>query len=623
MRKGRWFIRFILAIIALLLFTTTVSARVLFSDWTTSEEPVVTDDLSFVTKYYSQNDRAVIYMDDTRMVLRKGACEEQDSIRYCFLSTDFGGHARYETGKEYAGIKLLITLLEPQLKVERTISPTTPKIGEKVTINGKIKNIGDATADDIVYAEDFPSWLRLTYSTTKMAGNGVRMSMSYLRPGNERPFRYVIEPRDYKEYDSAPTLSYSFGGESGKVDVEPIFLTVQSPIGIKENFSSHIAKLFEEVTYTITLQNKGPRGDIMVNEFAIRIPEGIEIAQFSNNLVKQGNALLFDHIVKKGEKETLQMVMRPVKDGVYVIETFADLTVNDLPIRRELRQKLRVSATDIVPELEITPKQAKEGEDYHVRITLTNQGEEDIGDTDSSLSGVKELPLEFNNRAVLKGRTLELYDAELEVPELNASITRTIRFDGVYNDSSGRHYPFSAEDTITFVPAEKIIDIRQELPAAMMPGENRTISVFVKNRKAERLDGVEMATTLQRGAHAIDGEPYTTITLDPNEEKEAYRFTLYVSPTYKKSVVDVKTVANAIYQETFIKTARQGSISIGKQGAQEGTAETIDKRPAQPDASASPTQETRQEQAEMATSEKGRKEGFLAGLTRWLRALLG
>ena len=55
-------------------------------------------------------------------------------------------------------------------------------------------------------------------------------------------------------------------------------------------------------------------------------------------------------------------------------------------LSKEFQQKLTVSSTDIVPELEIGPKQAKEGEYYHVRAMLTNQGEEDIEDVEELLN---------------------------------------------------------------------------------------------------------------------------------------------------------------------------------------------------------------------------------------------
>lgn len=512
--------------------------------------------------HYSPTGRIVINTSDDRVLLSKGECRERNEIRYCVLDVDHDTHARYENGKEYAGMNIMITLLEPTIQITRAFSTTTPQIQERFNVDGAIKNIGDTQANNLVYSDTFPPWIRVTYSTLPIVGNGVRMSLSYLRPGNERPFHYVIAPLDYKEISSRAIVSYDYAGGSNMIQSDPIYLAVQSPVSVRQNLSSKTARVNEQVSYTITIENKDPRAEIIVNEFAVSIPEGLEIISFSSNLEKQGSTLVFGKNIKKDSKETFTMILRSRQEGKYTIATMGDFTINGRPIRRDLVQKLTVSSTDIVPVIEVEPSMAQEGEFYRVIATLTNQGEEDILDVDSSISGVKELPLDFNNRAVLEGRTLEIYDVELPVPEVNATTTRIIRLSGTYNDSEGRRYPFSAKENVTFVPAPKIIEMRYDTPSSMRRGENWTIVVYAKNLRSEELSGIDMATIVPRRVRIIEDAPYATISLGPSEEKEAYRFTIQVTPTYRQDEVQLKTVANMEINGAFSKATKQISIPL-------------------------------------------------------------
>ncbi|MBI4150151.1 hypothetical protein HY488_01975 [Candidatus Woesearchaeota archaeon] len=610
MKKGRWLILGI----AILFSLSTVSAREIFSGWVVSEEPFTAGDMTFVARYVRETGRLIINTSTDRVLLSKGDCKEREDIQYCFLAVDFDEHARYEHGKEYAGINLLITLLEPTIQVEREFSTTAPKIMERVTIQGKVKNVGDTNANNLVYADSFPPWILVKYSTTPIVGNSVRMVVSYLAPGNERPFRYIIEPRDYKEFDSAATVSYDYVGGSTIIKTDPTYLEVASPVSIKENFSDHVAKVNEMVTYTITIQNKDLRTDLSVNEFAIQIPPGLDVLSFTPNLEKKGNALIFQNMVKKDSKETLTITLSSRQAGKYVVRTLADFTINNLPIKKELSQKLTVSSTDIVPVLEIEPMQAKEGDYYHITATLTNQGEEDIADVDTSISGIKELPLDFNNRAVLRRRTLELYDAELPVPEVNATTTKTIHLDGSYNDSRGRRFSFSTKEEITFLPGPKVLELRHEIPAFIRPGENITIIIYAKNLRLQPLSGIELATMLPKGTKVKEGDPYGSISLKANEEKEAYRFTLHVFPTYKKDEINIKTIGNAVYDSEFIKVTRQATIVIGEAPLQPPVLEEIQ-----------PSSEEQQPEVQQNISEiplPQEEQGFFVRLFTLLKRLL-
>lgn len=618
MRKSRWLIP-LWTLLITLIATFPVSARDIFSDWVVSDEPFTAEGMQFVA-HYSPTGRIIINTTDDRVLLSKGECREREEIRYCVLDVDHDTHARYENGKEYAGMNIMITLLEPTIQITRAFSTTTPQIQERFNVDGTIKNVGDTQANNLVYSDTFPPWIRITYSTVPLIGNGVRMSLSYLRPGNERPFHYVIAPLDYKEINSEAIVSYDYVGGNNMIKSDPIYLAVQTPISVRQNLSSRTARVNEQVSYTITIENKDPRAEIIVNEFAISIPTDLELLSFSDNLEKQGSSLVFGKSIKKDSKETLSMVLRSRQEGKYTIATLGDFTINSRPIRRDLVQKLTVSSTDVVPVIEIEPSIAQEGDFYRVIATLTNQGEEDILDVDSSISGVKELPLDFNNRAVLKGRTVEIYDVELPVPEVNRSTTTIVRLSGTYNDSEGRRYPFSARENVTFIPAPKIIEMRYDAPASMQRGENWTIIVYAKNLRSEELSGIEIATIVPRRVRIIEDAPYATIRLGPNEEKEAYHFTIQITPTYRQDDVQLKTVANIEIDGELSKATKQISIPLElaplTTEEEEETEDSLETDGEASNETALLTKET------MPETPEGEPEGIFSRLIAWLARLL-
>src|SRR3989344_813774 len=198
MKKSRWLISTTSTFILLLVILPFASAGELFSDWVISEEPFMIEDKEFTAKYVSGTGRVVINSSEGKIILSQGDCRKRDLYQYCFLNVDTT-KAKYVQGKEYAAINLLITSLEPSLQVERVFSTTTPKINDRFTIEGFVKNVGESNANNLVYEEYFPDWMRVTYATIPIVNNGVRMSASYLMPGNQRPFRYIVEVRDYKE----------------------------------------------------------------------------------------------------------------------------------------------------------------------------------------------------------------------------------------------------------------------------------------------------------------------------------------------------------------------------------------------------------------------------------------
>ena len=154
---------FFIIILSFLLLglTSLASADDIHNDWHYSGDTFTVDgEVIMLTHYDFYDSTVILSVNKNTYIISKGGCKETATKKYCITDifqdlagSEEGDPIKFEGGKAYAGIKVLISTRGPDIEISRSFSTTTPELNQEVTVTITIDNDGIEGTDSFVYEE--------------------------------------------------------------------------------------------------------------------------------------------------------------------------------------------------------------------------------------------------------------------------------------------------------------------------------------------------------------------------------------------------------------------------------------------------------------------------------------
>jgi len=309
----------ILTALGLILLVYTASAEskeLLYGDAIISGGQVSIDNTTF-TVYVVNEDKAVISINDSGIVLVKGNCEKRGLFEVCFN----GANVSYQNAnkKDVYSAKVQIYGFLANIEINRTVTETSIHVGEESSISTIIKNTGEVEATGILYTEEIPEGLKLvTLSGCDNLLDNLLIINTELESGESKTCNYTVTTLANRSYTPKANISYFNGKEIKVLNAPEIKIVVLGPyLGLDINISKEVPQLNEEFDFRITLTNTDINYSINVVSFEIEIPNGIKVTNLPDKLKSDYLKYSWSGILEKTTAISFKLELMLEKFGSY------------------------------------------------------------------------------------------------------------------------------------------------------------------------------------------------------------------------------------------------------------------------------------------------------------------
>jgi len=243
----------------------------------------------------------------------------------------------------------------PSLVVEK-IAPPEIQIGKPAKFEIKVKNVGQATAENVAVTDQVPQGTRLIDATPQSAGAGGKVvwQLGTLRPGEEKSVSMQLMPVGEGEIGSVATVTFSAQASVRTKATRPQLLL--------EATGPRQVLIGQPVKLNIRLSNPGTGAATRV-VLEEDVPEGLTHPG--------GRALEFEAgTLKPGETRELELTLSATAAGVVtnVLRARADANLNV-----ESRTNIEVIAPDLAVAVDGPTKRYLERQATH-ELIISNPG---------------------------------------------------------------------------------------------------------------------------------------------------------------------------------------------------------------------------------------------------------
>lgn len=258
-------------------------------------------------------------------------------------------------GSAQPGSKELEGPQTPSLVIEK-FAPDEIQIGKPATFEIKVRNVGQATAENVQVRDAVPRGTRLleTMPRAEESGGSVLWQLETLRPGEEKSVSMQLMPVGEGEIGSVATVTFSSQASVRTRSTRPQLLV--------ETTAPRRVLIGENVQLSIRLSNPGTGAATRV-VLEEDVPEGLAHAA--------GRALEFEAgTLKPGETRELELTLKAVKAGIVqnVLRARADANLSV-----ESRADIEVIAPQLAVAIDGPSKRYLERQATH-EITISNPG---------------------------------------------------------------------------------------------------------------------------------------------------------------------------------------------------------------------------------------------------------
>jgi uncharacterized repeat protein (TIGR01451 family) len=518
--------------VLLLVLIPAVHADV--SGWYYAGDSFKVDDVVYSVEGGFAYDKVLLSVGGSSYLVSLNDCTSTTFAKYCYTDTgypDDDAHIKYQAGKQYYGYYLTISTVKPAVTVTRSLSTTSPKIGDQVEVSVTMKNEGEITVEDLRYIEEIPEGLRLVSASED---GRVSYSLKSLAPGKTELFKYYVRPNDYVSKSLTPTLSYAFGGKRYNTTVQPLSFFVVTPLEITSTITPAL-NLDERGKYTLNITNKDVEYPMDVT-VVLRLPEGLRdgITDFAAGK----NRTFTKNVTLKPKTSTsLQLAFTGQVSGKFTIPVDVNISIGPANFKRHYEETVTAKSDKLVPSIKTSSNRAsyKPGDRLIFTGILENVN---TVTTFKTISGTLSAPglfsdQTFTHEAFPPQKVLNEVEATAVMPHVDKSETFTITFAGEYATPGGEVYSFSVDKAITVNPVKEIVTVTRTVTPAQ-PGKNITVTVALKNIYGQYIT-YNTHESYDPLLVRVGGITYSEGSLDRDGSKELYIYQLEIPANYNKT----------------------------------------------------------------------------------------
>jgi len=544
-----------LSFFLLALASMASSAKDLHNDWHYSEDTFTVDGEVIMLTHYDFYDTTVIMnVNQNTYIIAEGECKETTTKKYCITeifqdlaSSDDDDPIKFEGGKAYAGIKVLITTKGPDIEVKRSFSTTTPELNQEVIVTISIENDGIEGTDSFIYEETFPQGVVLTsFSAGKSLTSRSLIYNINLPAKSKISFVYAFKVNDYLNFSNSGKFNYTYAGAKTNSATSSVNIKVKKPYELTALLSPDSVETgVEKSTLTVKIDGTSSE-DINVLELMITIPQAVSVLEIPGELTREDNKYSWEGVVKPDPAKTIAFQLKAVKSGKYQIPV--SIKIKDYVGKEFSDNKtvtLESSIEALEPILSVIETTVAEGGIFRVAFSVKNPNE-NIGLRNIKAGIKSEILPEFNAELpqLMAGQVeLLILNDSLSAPFVDEKKIYDIVASGTYETTTNEYYNFSKKASITVTPVDDIITISQKVDKReVVQGGNITLTINIKNNNKETIQ-VGVYDDYPSGLKVSGGKTSETVFFDDSGSKEAYTYKLDVPLEYPVGDIKITTFA--------------------------------------------------------------------------------
>lgn len=539
----------------LLGLASMASAEDLYNEWHYSGDTfTVEGDVIMITHYDFYDTTVLLTVNKNTYIMKEGECKETPTRQYCIQEifqdlddAEEGDPIKFEGGKAYAGIKVLIRSKGPDIEVSRSFSKTSVEINQEVSVIITIENNGVEGTDSFIYQENFPTGIVLT-SFSEGIGMGSH-SISYginMPAKSSKSFTYTVKIADYAGFTSVGIFNYTYAGQKVSSVTSGVSITVTKPYDFTASISpASLEAGYDRSTLTWAIKNTVSE-DIDVLGLNITIPAMLSVMSSSSELQKTANTYSWQGTLDSGETKTLTMQVKPIKSGKYTIPSsikIKDFSGKNFSDSKNLTLSAELKQLEVT--LSVLETTVAEGGLFRVALSIKNPNEK---------IGFRNIKTRIKSEIIptLSADLEELVPGKIQVMIVNDTLTAPflderenydIEAYGSYETTTNEEYNFSKKASLTVTPVQDIISIIQSVDSSeVMQGENVTVTVEIKNNNEESIQ-VSAYDDYPAALTEMGGKASETVSFDRSGQKQAYTYKLGVPVDYDQKEIKITTFA--------------------------------------------------------------------------------
>jgi hypothetical protein len=558
----------ILFLLLMVLSSGQASAAAIHDGWHFTGDTFTVEGSVFLVTHFDLNyPNVILKVDDVSYIIRNGTCKYTATREYCvqqiYTDTNESTHIKFEDGKAYAGIHVVVNAVGADISVTRTFSTVTPKLGEEVTETVTIKNTGKFYPDSFTYTESFPRGVFLTSSSSgaKRDGNSLSFNLN-MQPGTSINLFYSFKLVDFINYSSEPKWSYSYAGSSASFNIsaQKIAVSTPKPYTFAATLTPGSVEVLADSAFLINLDDS-TEDDLSVESVDVRLssPE-LSFYPGESSLSKSGTGVYsWSGQLKGGSGKSLKAKVRASQPGDYYLMIsviLKDIDGNTFTESKNL--SFKTTFTEIEPTLSVKKDSVSEGGSFRVAFSLRNPNKKTVfSDIAASVNSALFPSFEttLGSLEVEQVKDLLIKD-DFIAPSIDQKQVFEINATGTYETSFGEKRNFTKKSSITITPVTDVIVLTQAINRlALKTGDNLTVTVKVKNNNQEAIV-VDVKDVFTDGVEILGGKVQDTLYFDKSGEQQAYVYSLVIPPSFTGNELLVTSTAS-IQGKDYMVTREQ------------------------------------------------------------------
>jgi len=429
----------------LIFFITACSATAqLFDDWVEEGDDFKAGDVKIDVSWTGQS--AFLESELGSKDVPLGECRNLPPINICFDDTrlTLDGDVvpdNINSQDTKTELHLIVTSKLGDLEINRDIADRTILIGQKVDIKLTIENIGEGTASEIEFSDDFPSSVEVRkLSGCTLEDNEVTWT-GLLRSGAKTICEYEVLGVKDKRFSSVAQAEYYNGIEDEKARDSQSVEILDYVLEIWTDAKTAKIQASDEVKATINAFSHYEQ-PIEVNRLQLHVPPGLRVTDrgdFNAQMYWKGT-------IEPEANLTFNITLLAFRTGEHVLNLSADYKTENVRQAVDSTKKFRIQP-DVETQLDWNTVSAKLNQPFTLKAELLNTGDKPIynvgavGSTD--MPGLTLPPTSIQTLGVRNN----YYLLDLEhVPDTAGSFY--IRLNVTYRNSQGEEFQKQLSQTV-------------------------------------------------------------------------------------------------------------------------------------------------------------------------------
>jgi len=550
-----------------------VNAKQIHKDWHVYNDIFTIDGKAYELVAKPGNTDVILFKTEGfSTILDEGTCDDNGDYRYCYLnySFEYDKKAAFTEsgGVLMPGIQVSIdkddsdSTLSSVLSVTQTYT-TSIMVGKDDKFLVKLKNTGDLFLQSLKYEIEIPEGIEITdLKQFTQVGKKIYINTALTKGAEkEYEFRYkTVKTGVYnfeRSYEYDDTLNVKQNSASLK-------LTIKSPLEFSGKIAPSSADIQEYVILSAKVKNLHDDYSMDIERMLIKGPaSSVEYMPSKNvELYRVGEFIgKIDNLDPLEEKD-FELKIIPKQTGKQNFTGEITVKINGDEYKSTFNASVTIKAEGIVADFYTNKKDVLAGGETSLIYALGNDNQE---------LNFKNLTVVIKSDFFNDSFTVDsvqansakntVYSKKISVPLIPTDEKFDVIANTTYYTETGEKKNFEKKLTLSVTGAGEILRLTQTVtkPSTINPGDEVTVKVDIENLKDESFQGVRLLEDFSRGGVVSFGDSFITLSLSPQEKKQAYLYKLKIPDQYFLTTFNITStvvISNLGYTKSKLTTLK-------------------------------------------------------------------